>query len=76
MYNQQGETKMNWHQQNAIRRDIALRNVKAHVVDHSRYGFYALCGQRIPQVTVAAEYAHKEHNNTCKKCLKKLDNSN
>ena len=63
---------MNWHQQNAIRRNHELRHIKAHIVDQKRYGFWSLCGERVPQVTVEPEHAHKPHNNTCPKCLLSL----
>ena len=59
-----------WHQQHARRRDHALRNVPAHIVDEKVYGFVSLCGERVPQVTVAAEHASNPKNKTCSACLK------
>lgn len=45
---------------------------KAHVMDASAP--VSLCGKPAFQVRVKvdAKHAHKEHNNTCKACLKKL----
>ena len=49
------------------------KNVPAHVVDEKRYGFWALCGVRVPQVTVPADVAREPRNApVCAKCLKKL----
>jgi len=62
----------NWHQSNAIRTNYRNRKKAAHIVDNSRYGFFALCGQYSPIVTVDKEYANNPKNKTCKKCLKKL----
>jgi hypothetical protein len=62
----------NWHQANAIRTNYRNRKKAAHIVDNSRYGFFALCGESYPIVTVNKEYADNLENGTCKKCLKKL----
>ena len=65
---------MNWHSQNASKLEYRHRNKKAHIIDNSRYGFYSLCGQHIPTVTVDKKHAHEAISNTCKKCLSEINN--
>ena len=68
---------MSWHQKAAVRRAIDTANVPAHIVDEKRYGFFALCGARVPQVTVPGEVAHEERNApVCAKCLKAYSGGN
>jgi len=61
-----------WHQSNAQRTNHGMRRFKAHVIDNSRYGFYAICGQRVPRITVSAKHADNPANHVCKNCQRKL----
>lgn len=59
-----------WHQQNAAKREYAMRKFKAHILatDYVWTG-KAVCGQSNPKVHVAMEFADKPKNNVCKRCL-------
>ena len=65
----------NWHEQKAIRTNYEFRHYAAHVVDNSRYGFYAMCGQHLPAVTVEEKHVGNPANKVCKRCLRKLEQS-